>query len=231
MYWLMDWQRPLGPRHTGMGWMLVSFGLAAVLTGCATSEESIKKSQGYYQEGVATLGTDRQKAFVSFQKSVQLNPNNKEARYALGHVYAMQGKLPLAEDEFRAAIKIDENYSEAYTYLGQILAAQNRWDEAIKCYRQALTNPLYPTPDLARFHLGLALAHQGDFQASSEVLEDAVTVSPPSVPPARTHLELGRVYYKMGYTERAREELKKVTAIDQGGEYAAAATELLARLK
>ncbi len=199
--------------------------------GCATSEETIHKSQGYYQEGVASLSGDRQKAFVSFQKSVQMNPNNKDARYALGHVYALQGKLTLAEEEFRSAIKIDEAFSEAYTYLGQVLASQNRWDEAIKAYRQALANPLYPTPDLARFHLGRALAQQGDFQASMEALEDAVTVSPPSVPPAMTHLELGRVYYKMGYRSRARETLTKVTAMDKGGEFAAAATELLARLK
>jgi Tfp pilus assembly protein PilF len=212
-------------------WAFAWLGLVSVLAGCAASEESIKKSQGYYQEGVASLNGDRQKAFVSFQKSVQLNPNNKDSRYALGHVYALQGKLSQAEEEFRAAIKIDENFSEAHTYLGQILASQNRWDEAIKSYRLALANPLYPTPDLARFHLGLALAHQGDLQASMEVLEDAVVVSPPSVPPARTHLELGRVYYKLGYTTRAREALIKVTTLDKGGEFAAAATELLARLK
>lgn len=217
--------------RTGLCRALVWCGLLSALGGCATSEETIQKSQGYYQEGVAGLNRDRQKAFVSFQKSVQLNPNNKDARYALGHVYALQGKWSQAEEEFRAAIKIDENFSEAHTYLGQILAGQDRWEEAIKFYRQALTNPLYPTPDLARFHLGLALAHQGDLQASMEVLEDAVTVSPPSVPPARTHLELGRVYYKMGYTARAREALKKAATLDNGGEFAEAATELLARLK
>jgi Tfp pilus assembly protein PilF len=202
-----------------------------VLVGCAASEESIKKSQGYYQEGVASLNGDRQKAFVSFQKSVQLNPNNKDSRYALGHVYALQGKLSQAEEEFRAAIKIDENFSEAHTYLGQILASQNRWDEAIKSYRQALANPLYATPDLARFHLGRALAQKGDLQASMEALEDATVATPPSVPPAMAQLELGRVYVKLGYTAKAREALKKAATLDQGGDYAAAATELLARLK
>lgn len=199
--------------------------------GCATSEEAIKQSQGYYQEGVASLNNDRQKAFVSFQKSVQLNPNNKEAHYGLGHIFFQQGKLTQAEGEFRAAIRIDEAFSEAHTYLGQVLVSQNRWDEAIKAYRQALANPLYPTPDLARLYLGRALVHQGDWEASMEVLEDAVTVNPPSVNPAITHLELGRVYYKMGYNARAREVLTKVTVMDKGGEYAAAATELLSRLK
>lgn len=203
----------------------------SLLPACAITEESVQKSQGYYQEGVASLAGDRQKAFVSFQKSVQLNPNNKDAHYALGHVYATQGKLPQAEEEFRTAIGIDEAFAEAHTYLGQVLASQNRWDDAIKAYRQALTNPLYPTPDLARFHLGRALAHQGEWQASMEVLEDAATVNPPSVPPAMVQLELGRVYSRMGFTAKAREVLTKVTALDKGGDFGAAATELLTRLK
>ncbi len=206
-------------------------GVITILTGCATNKEAIRKSQGHYQEGVASLPTDRQEAYVSFQKSVQLNPANKESRYALGHVYALQGKLPLAEEQFRAAIKIDESYSEAHTYLGQVLANQDRWDEAIASYKQALANPLYPTPDLARFHLGRALAHQGDLHGSMEAFEDAASASPPSVPPAMTHLELGRVYYKLGYTTRAREVLKKVATMDEGGRLAEAASELLTRLK
>jgi tetratricopeptide (TPR) repeat protein len=231
MNWFRGSNRSFNSYTAGLYCALAWFGLLSALGGCAPNKEAIQKSKGYYQEGVANLTADRQRAFVSFQRSVQLNPNNKESRYALGHVYALQGKLPQAEKEFRLAIKIDKNFSEAHTYLGQILASQDRWDEAIKSYREALANPLYSTPDLARFHLGLALAQQGDLQASMEVLEDAVRVSPPSVPPARTHLELGRVYYKMGYTTMAREELEKVTTLDKDGEFAAAATKLLAQLK
>jgi hypothetical protein len=39
------------------------------------------------------------------------------------------------------------------------------------------------------------------------------------------------VYYKLGFERRSRESLTKVTTLDKGGEYAAAAKELLARLK
>lgn len=205
--------------------------LLILLVGCTVSEETIRKSQGYYQEGVASLPGDRQRAFVSFQKAVQLNPNNKEARYALGHVYVMQGKLAKAEEEFRAAIKIDEDFSEAHTYLGQILASRSRWDEAIASYRRALANPLYATPDLAWFHLGRALEQKGDLQASMEAFEDALATSPPSIPPAMTQLELGRLYVKLGYWAKAREALKKVEMLDQNGEYATAVAELSAQLK
>jgi tetratricopeptide (TPR) repeat protein len=211
--------------------LLVLVLLIGWLPGCATSEESVQKSKGYYQEGIASLDHDQQKAFVSFQKAVKLNPSNKEARYGLGHILALQGKLPQAEEEFRAATQLDENYSEAYTYLGQVLEKQERWPEAIAAYRQALTNPLYATPDLARFHLGLSLAHEGDYQGAMEALEDALMVNPPNVPPALVNLELGRVYYKLGFERRSRESLIKVTTLDKGGQYAAAANELLTRFK
>jgi type IV pilus assembly protein PilF len=211
--------------------LLVSALLIGWLPGCATSESSARKSQGYYQEGIASLEYDQQKAFVSFQKAIKLDPNNKEARYGLGHILALQGKLVQAEEEFTAATKLDENYSEAYTYLGQVLEKQERWTEAIAAFRQALTNPLYTTPDLARFHLGRVLAHERNFQGAMEAFEDALVVNPPNVPPAQLHLELGRVYYKLGFERRSRETLTKVTTLDKGGEYAAAAKELLTRLK
>lgn len=211
--------------------ILVGAFIAGWLAGCATSEETRQKSKGYYQEGLASLDTDRQKAYVSFQKAVQLNPDNKEAHYGLGHILAVQGKYGQAEQEFRAAISIDENYSEAHTYLGQVLISQDRWPEAIAAFRQALTNPLYSTPDLARFHLGRALAHEGDLQGAMEALEDALAVNPPNVPPAQSNLELGRVYYKMGFERRAKETLTKVATIDKHGEYGSAAREILARLK
>ena len=211
--------------------LLVSALLIGGLSGCATSAGTAQKSKGYYQEGLASLEHDQQKAFVSFQKAVKLDPNNKEARYALGHILAMQGKFPQAEEEFVAATNLDENYSEAYTYLGQVLEKQERWKEALAAFRKALTNPLYATPDLARFHLGRALVHEGDYQGAMEAFEDALVVNPPNVPPALLHLELGRVYYKLGFERRSRDTLTKVVALDKGGEYAASAKELLARLK
>jgi len=205
--------------------------MSVVLSACATSKETTQKADGYYQEGIASLPTDRQKAFVSFQKSIQTNPDHKDAHYALGHIYATQGKLTQAERSFKAALAIDDSFSEAHNYLGQVLAQQNRWDEAIKAYRQALANPLYATPDKARFNLGIALVHEGKLQPAMEMFEDALAVNPPNVPPSLTYFELGKVCYKLGYHTRAREVLGKVAAMEKGGELGTAAEELLARLK
>lgn len=205
--------------------------LAGIVPGCATPEETMKKSQGHYQEGIATLNSDKQKTYVEFQKAIQVDPQNKEAHYGLGHLLAGQGKWVLAEEQFRTALSIDQNYSEAHTYLGLALEVQDRWPEAIQEFRLALTNPQYRTPDLARFYLGGALAHEGDYQGAMENLEDALLTDHPNVPPARTNLELGRVYYKLGYERRAKETLTKVTTLDKNGEYGTAAKELLAKFK
>lgn len=210
-------------------WVFLLLGLC-LLPSCA-NEENLRQSKGFYQEGIARLNSDQQQAYVSFQKAVKLNPDNKEAHYGLGHIYSSQGRFKLAEEAFRQAIRIDGDYAEAHTYLGQVLANQDRWKEAIAAYRHALSNPLYSTPDLARFHLGKALMHEGDLQGAMEALEDAATVTPPNVPPAMLQLELARVYHKLGFDVRAREALSKVSAVDKGGEQAAAAQELLGKLK
>lgn len=219
-------------EHRVSMWQTSLLALTVCLaSACAPSQQDLRKSEGYYREGLANLSTDRQRAFVSFQKSVQLNPDNCDAHYGLGHIYAQQGKYREAEDEFRYVLRLDDDHSSSHTYLGQILAQQDRWDEAIVEYHKALANPLYETPDLARYHLGRALAKTGDMKAAVGAFEDAALVKPPNIPPAMLNLELGRAYLGLGFEQRAKETLKKVAAMDKGGEYGVAAEELLRNLK
>lgn len=198
--------------------------------GCG-SEESVKRADGYYKEGMANLESDRQKAFVSFQKAIQENPMHRDAHYSIGHIYAEQRKYAQAEEEFRAVLRITPDNSEAYTYLGTVLTSQDRWQEAISAYRRALSNPLYATPDVAWYNLGLALAHEGDMPGAAQAFEDALLVAPPNVPSAQVHLELGRAYYRLGYDVKARESLLRVATLDKSGRFAAEANQLLERLR
>ena len=198
--------------------------------GCGTSEEQKKKADGYYGEGMAHLSTDRQRAFVNFQKAVKENPKHRDAHYSLAHLYALQGKLDQAEEELKITISIDPNYSEAHNYLGDVYAMQGHWRKAIPEYREALTNPLYPTPDVPLYNLGVALAQEGDMAGAAQAFEDALRVSPLSVPATKLHLELGRAYYRLGDDSKAREQLAQVTSLDKESREAAAASVLLERL-
>ena len=218
-------------QRAAAGALVLLLGTCGGWLGCGSSEEALKRSAGFYTEGLANLDGDRQKAFVSFQRAIQENPNHRDAHYYAGHIYALQGKYKSAEGEFREAVRIDPDYSEAHNYLGQVLKEQDRWQEAISAYRRALANPLYATPDVARVNLGRALARQGDMQGAAEAFEDALLVRPPNVSLALVHLELGRAYYRLGYDAKARDLLTRVSALDKDGPYAAEAAGLLERLK
>lgn len=207
-------------------------GLLAV-SGCV-SEERIKKADGFYQEGVAVLtGGDQQGAYVSFQKALQENPRHRDAHYYVAFIYANQEKFDLAEAEIREAIRTDPDYPEAYNFLGQVLVKLNRRTEAIQAFRKAVGYPLYKTPDVAQYQLGLVLESEGDMQGAKQAFEDALKVNPPNVPQAMVYLELGRVHYKLGEDSKAREALARAVSMDKdrSGAVSREAKALMERLK
>lgn len=206
-------------------------GLLAV-AGCV-SEESMKKADGYYQEGVAFLSNDQQTAYVSFQKALKENPRHRDAHYYVAFIYAFQEKFDQAEAEVREALRTDPDYPDAYNFLGQVLVKQNRRQEAIAAFRKAASYPLYSSPDVAHYQLGLVLEMEGDMPAAKQAFEDALKVTPPNVPQALVYLELGRVHYKLGEDGKAREALARAVSLDKdkSGAVTAEAKALMERLK
>jgi Tfp pilus assembly protein PilF len=209
----------------------VCLGLLAAV-GCV-SEERKKKADGYYQEGVAVLNTDQQSAYVSFQKALKENPRHRDAHYYVAFIYAYQEKFDQAEVEIREAIRIDPDFPDAYNFLGQLMIKQNRRQEAITAFRKATSYPLYATPDVSYYQMGLALELEGDMQNAKQAFEDALRVTPPNVPQALVYLELGRVHYRLGEDGKAREALARAVALDKdkNGAVSTEAKTLMERLK
>ena len=75
-------------------------------------------------------------------KKPKLNPENKDAHYGLGIFTRHKAGLNWLRNLSGRLFRIDGDYAEANTYLGQVLASQDRWKDAIAAYRQALSNPL-----------------------------------------------------------------------------------------
>lgn len=213
----------------GAAWLCVALLAAA---GCI-SEERIKQAEGHYQEGVAILNADQQNAYVSFQKALQENPRHRNAHYYVGLIYATQEKYAEAETEVRVAIDIDPDFPEAHNFLGQLLVKQNRRPEAIRAFQRAANSPLYSSPDVAYYQMGLALELEGDMQGAMQAFEEALKVAPPNVPQALVYLELGRVHYRLGEDSKAREALARAVSLDKdkSGAVSAEAKALMERLK
>ena len=209
--------------------------LAVVLVaGCAGTDDARKRvseSEGRYKEGASFLETDQQRAFVAFQKAIDLNPDNFEAHYALGGIYFKRKQLAEAEREFRVATVLNPNDGEALNYLGRTLMLQGRRREAIEVLTKTTKLPLYAKPDVAFTDLGSVLESDGDLVGAIEAYRSALRTDPPNVPRSFIYLWLGQLYIKQGDVPKARDALTESKTLDPDGSAGAEAARLLRRIK
>ena len=223
-------------RFGGGAWTRALAGLAAValLAGCVSVEEVERRereSDGYYKQGLSHMDSNQQQAYVSFQKSIQLNPANFEAHYALGSIHFQRKEYAEAEREFRRCIELQPSSGEAMNFYGRTLIELKRLPEAVDILRKTTALPLYATPDNAYSNLGYALYLLGDNAGAIRAYQDALRIDPPSVPRALLHLELGRLYITQGENAKAREALAQAKSLDPQGTAGAEATKLMQKLK
>lgn len=223
-------------RFNGGAWMRALAGLTAVtlLAGCVSAEEIAKQereSDGYYKQGLSHMDSNQQQAFVAFQKSIQLNPDNYDARYALGSIHFQRKEYADAAREFRRCVELKPDSGEALNFYGRTLIELKRLPEAVGVLQKTTALPLYATPDIAYSNLGYALFLMGDNAGAMRAYQEAIKIDPPNVPRALLFLEVGRLYIAQGENAKAREALAQVKSLDPQGTAGAEATRLMQKLK
>jgi tetratricopeptide (TPR) repeat protein len=156
------------------------------------------------------------------EKAVQEGPNDKEAHFKLGTVWARAELLQLAEVAFKQAIALDNRYVDAYINLGVVYYQLSRLTDALAQYdaalaiapddadihhnrgavyvQQALENP---TPDPVLLDKGA-----GEFKRALELN--------PNLPQA--YFSLGVVYDLRGQAEEAIAMFKHFQELDDGSD-------------
>ena len=152
------------------------------MVSCATfkTEGDMQHSAALYKIGVGYYSEGKvQQAFVEFQHAYELNPQNKEALYAIGIIYLLDfDEIPKAIDFFQKAVKIDPNYAEAYNNLGYAHAKMGKFDAAIPFYKKAVSNLLYATPEMAFVNMGRAYYRLGRYDEASAAYKEAIKRAP-----------------------------------------------------
>jgi tetratricopeptide (TPR) repeat protein len=113
---------------------------------------------------------------------------NKEAmeRFEAGNSHLKENRLDEAIGEYRAALKANADFAEAYNNLGLALFYKSSFDEAVAEYRNAIR--INPDFAMAHANLGLALLNQDRPEKAIVELKKAVRLDP----------ELAEAYYNMG---------------------------------
>jgi Tfp pilus assembly protein PilF len=116
-----------------------------------------------------------------------------EARFSTGVMHMREGRIDLALDEFKKAVKADPKNPYFQKGLGQAYAAKRKWSDAADAFRKALElNPYYVD---VRNDLGMALILGGNREAGKK--EFLAAFGDPTNPtPEISARNLGQVYYE-----------------------------------
>ncbi len=100
-------------------------------------------------------------------------------------------------------IVLQPNLSQSHYHLGQVLAKQEEWEDAIVAYRQALD--IKPNGEIY-FSLAEALVKQDKEVEAIEAYQKAIEQQPTL---ALAHHNLGDLLYKNGQKEEALRRIKR----------------------
>jgi tetratricopeptide (TPR) repeat protein len=127
---------------------------------------------------------DQQKAVDSFQKALQLTPNDAGLHNNLGSVYAEMGKVTEAQAEFQKAAELNPGGASGYYYnLGVVLVNQGKMDEASVALKKA--TQLDATNAKAFYWYGMALLGKAEYKP-----DGTIAPVPGTVEAFQTYLKL-----------------------------------------
>ncbi len=108
-----------------------------------------------------------------------------------------------------ARLRNDPSRPDIHWRLGDVYATQNRLDEAVRQYQEALR--LYPDYAEARCHLGIALAHKAQVEEAIRQLQEALRLNPDY---AEARCNLGIALGGQGQTDEAIRQFQEALRLN-----------------
>ncbi|HMJ26579.1 MAG TPA: protein kinase, partial [Pyrinomonadaceae bacterium] len=148
------------------------------------------------------------KAHDAAIKSLAIDSNLAEGHAALAYTtFRGDWKWPEAEKEFKQAISLNDNYASVHQWYANYLAAQGRFDEAIKETRR--TQEIDKTSLIINAHFGLVYYLGHRFDESISECKKAIELDPGFFVARRY---LGLAYAQKGMYKEAIAEFEKAIA-------------------
>jgi len=166
---------------------------------------------------------DYKGALEAFDKATQLNSSYVKAHYAKGLLLSRMKQLDKAVVAFQAAISVPDgkakDVSKAFNGLGLAYYRQQKFNQAISAYGQAVT--VNPQNHEAFFNLAKVHAEKKNYQAAVEDLQKAVNLDRNNY---KYLTALAEKYNRLGDNSNAATNAQAATSLNKG--YAAAWFEL-----
>src|SRR5205085_6364909 len=152
-----------------------------LLVSCSgmSAEQRVANADIHWQLGDNLMSQgDPQQALKEYLASLDYE-ETPEAHNGIGLIYAWSlGRQGDAEKEFKRALEMRADYSEAMTNLGALYIARDRFAEAIPLLEKSAGDPLYKSRVLAQSDLGWALYKSGQADKGVTQIRGALQVAP-----------------------------------------------------
>ena len=165
-------------------------------------------------------------AIQHYEKSINLAPDFYPAHNNLGSDYLNKTNFADAEKQFREVLRVDQNDSQGYFNLGNVLTLTKRFDEAEKVLQQGLQKQ--PDSALGNFLLGSLQEQTKQGVDAEKSLRRALELDPAL---AKAHLVLVNLYLKEARPAEAMDELKLFLKNFPNDTFAPKARDVLKRLQ
>jgi Tfp pilus assembly protein PilF len=177
----------------------------------ASAEQRAQSAEIHYDLGTNLMNAgNAQGALQEYLKAQQEAPDLPQVHNALGLLYGFSFDQPAeAEAQFKKAIELQEDFSEAYNNYGALLLARGRFAEAIPQFEKALGNPLYAGRAIAESNLGWALYKTGAVEKGLGRIRASLMVAPKYCKGWR---QLGTIYADINRLDKAADAYARYVA-------------------
>ncbi|MES2537875.1 MAG: XrtA/PEP-CTERM system TPR-repeat protein PrsT [Pseudomonadota bacterium] len=139
--------------------------LSVVLAACSktqTSEGLISEAKAYQQKG------DTKAAIIQLKNALQKNPDDAQARFLLGSIYAETGEVQSAEKELRKAMSLGISADLTKPLLAKVLVDMGQFQKILDEIKPMPGSPLNAQIASARGNAYLALNQPQEAKAAFE---------------------------------------------------------------
>lgn len=149
---------------------------------------------------------DHANSIEQYREAIRLNPELPGAHFELAEQLRISADPALnaeAEDQFKAALQVNQYDEKAWRELGELLAAKGNFKTAEEYYRKALA--LQPRDSDAESDLAIALLSLNQAKQALPLLQSAEKDDPTNM---AAHYRLSLLYRRAGQIKDSESEMK-----------------------
>jgi len=169
------------------------------------TQQLLKQASASHVQG------DLAAAEAGYDRVLEAEPNNSDALFLSGTLYAQQARWPQAADALRRLVAAHPSHLDGWLHLAHVMDQLGQAAEAARCYETVVSRR--PGDAQSWFHLGLANFQCKQFEAAERAYRRYVELVPDSV---EGHFNLAATLQDLGRLDDAQRQYRRVLALAPG---------------